>query len=144
MGSSATDSPFAVTTMDELRLYRERGFSAARSGVRLSVSGLDPQAADEIGARLTQFARECGCTLGAWMMSAAGLTALAGLAALYRPFSFEFVLASPLALIALMVGAGVGKLAGIRIAAVRWRRLIKRLVTAGTSAAPRHSVSWQG
>jgi len=122
-------APRVVRDRAELRALLGSRELYAKRPLALELPGLSAQEAFAWSERLNGLRNECGCSLGAKCMAAGFLAALAALAVLHGPFTPALLLRLPLAAVAAVVCAGLGKAAGILMARRRLRREIASLAS---------------
>ena len=127
------------STLD-LVAARDRHVGLRHREVVVDLPGLEPVRSAESAARLTDLLDECGCDTGARAMLAAGAVSLAGLLVL-TDGPMRALALSPLAVLAVVTGAGAGKAYGLLRSRRAFRRELTRLLAdAGLQPGPQPGV----
>lgn len=112
--------PHAIRMTDQKTNFAERLLEMARRRkldtilpVTLLMPHLTESQCREVTERLNAWRRVCGCKMGAWWMSAGFAVSLAAILARYREAGPALWLHLPLAFVAAILCAGVGKVLGI-------------------------------
>ncbi len=123
-----TALPLVLSDGDQLKAFANgRGFYRPRP-IILKLPGLSAEEAFAAAERLNKERNACGCSLGAFAVTATFLPCAALVVWRYGLFTLAAVERMPLVLIAAMVAAGVGKTIGIRIGRHRARNLVHHLI----------------
>ena len=127
--------PLVISEVGQLRALSAMPTFTPTRPVVLKIDGLDEAEAFTIAEKLNRDRTDCGCSMGARVMTTGFLTALVVLAVLYGPFTLDLFVRLPIAVGVAFISAVAGKFAGILLAHRRARRDIERLETRFTSAA---------
>jgi hypothetical protein len=122
------DVPLVIGEVDQLRAFAATPAFVLRRPVILSIPGMSPPEAFAAAERLNKDRNECGCALSAQAMTAAFLIVLALLAIRYGLFTLALLERLPIAIVAAVVFAALGKIVGIAIGRKRARREVARIL----------------
>jgi hypothetical protein len=118
-------SPLVIHDVAQLRALRNHPGQLGARPLVLAVSGLDADERGATAARITSYAHECGCSLGATCLTASFAAALLILVAKFG-VSTAFLWRTPAAALCGLIGAALGKTYGI----VRARRRMNHEIDA--------------
>jgi hypothetical protein len=82
---------------------------------------------DKLHEKMLKYKAECGCTLGAQLMSIAFVSSMAIIIYKYHFISLKFLSHLPFVLLFSICAAGIGKFIGIFYAKYKYNQLAKRL-----------------
>lgn len=126
-------APLVIGDFDQLRAFSVGRAFLSKQPIILCIPEILAIEAFAIGEQINKDRSECGCLLGAQAMTAAFLSTLIVLMVNFGLFSFALLERLPIAIIAAVIFAVLGKVAGITMARTRARREIARILTAFTS-----------
>ena len=127
-GDAALGSLVEICDADDLVALRSSRKLYSGPPLVVRLPWLSRDEADPLSARLNAAREDCGCSMGAAIMAAFFVGAMAW-ALLWHGFHVGAVLRrSPLVIIVTLAGAGAGKAVGILLARRRVRHLVDRLL----------------
>ena len=126
-GAGTATSPIIISGVQELRALK-RTPRIARRGIQIAIAGVDSTEARTLGERITTFANECGCALGAKFMTTSFAAAVVWSVIFNGAFTRAFLWALPWTLLGAFAGAAAGKTIGILSARRRVRREIDQFI----------------
>ena len=122
------DTPLLISEPDQLRAFAATRAFVLRQPLILNIPGMSSSEAFAAAERLNKHRNECGCSLGAQAMMAAFLITLALLAIRYGLFTLALLGRLPIALVAAVVFAALGKVVGTAMGRRRARREVARIL----------------
>ena len=120
--------PIVVRTADDLRALRASRRLDARNPIAFELPDLSAEQAESLAARVNGYRTECGCSLGAKGMAVAVVAVVAWLLLHPHGVAISLLVRVPIALLFILVGAGVGKALGIFVAHRKLRRVLDGLL----------------
>jgi hypothetical protein len=120
--------PLVISRADEVRALRQLPALLRRRAVVIDVPGIDADVARAAADRVSSFANECGCSLGAQCMTAAFVVALTWLVRMHGLLTTAFLWHLPWALLCAFAGAAAGKTAGLLRARIGLRATLDQLL----------------
>jgi len=125
--------PAVIETPAQLQVFASSAAFGSRQRVILNIPGLADARAG--GERLNRYRHECGCSAGAWAMTAAFVMVLIWLMMHYGPFNLATLKRMPIAIVGAILSAAVIKAVVIARSRSRARREVA-LILAKTADNP--------
>jgi hypothetical protein len=127
-GHTTAPAALVIRSAEDLRALRAQPRIAAMRSLRLDLPWLPREVARAAEPRLAGYGNACGCAAGAAAMLAVCVSLVAWLIFSYG-LSAGFFWRLPIALVAGLIAAGIGKWLGLTYARSRLAREIEKLIS---------------